>query len=233
MNVIAVIPATTQQPDREGVSGLTPMHGQPLLGHVLGRLSQVEKLAGIRVTTSDDAADNAIADYCAARGIVCLRGAPDDLMGRVLAALTDAGAKGGVMVDARCPLIDPAIVDHVVNLVQMTDGMLDWVGNTASPSYPQGMEVDGFTAAAMTEADRRCAEPDARRQGPAFLRQNSRLYRLLSVTAPTELQRPQVDLRANGAEAMARIESVLQHFGAKADFSLAEILAFLDGQAAQ
>jgi spore coat polysaccharide biosynthesis protein SpsF len=110
----------------------------------------------------------------------------------------------------------------------MTDGMLDWVGNTAAPSYPQGMEIDGFTAAALKEADRRCAEPEVRRQGPAFLRQNSRLYRLLSVTAPSELQRPEIKLRADGPEDLARIESILHHFGARTDFSLGEILGFLD-----
>jgi spore coat polysaccharide biosynthesis protein SpsF len=228
MNVVAVIPASVEPDGQEGASVLAPVHGQPLLGHVIGRLAQVDKLAGIVVTTSDDAADKALEDYCAERGTVCVKGARHDLIGRLLSALEGAGAKGGVMVEGRCPLIDPAIVDHVVNLVQMTDGMLDWVGNTAAPSYPQGMEIDGFTAAALKEADRRCAEPEVRRQGPAFLRQNPRLYRLLSVTAPSELQRPEIKLRADGPEDLARIESILHHFGARTDFSLGEILGFLD-----
>jgi hypothetical protein len=54
----------------------------------------------------------------------------------------------------------------VVNLLQMTDGMLDWVGNTATPAtYPQGTEIDDFTTAAIAESDRRCADPELRRQG--------------------------------------------------------------------
>jgi spore coat polysaccharide biosynthesis protein SpsF len=231
MNVVAIVPATLE-PDSAGTHALTKARGEPLLGYVLDRLERVGKLSRIVVTTTDDPAEEALIDYCTARETICLKGPRDDLLGRVLAALTSTGAKGGVMVDARCPLIDPAIVDHVVNLLQMTDGMLDWVGNTHSPAtYPQGMEIDGFTTAAITESDTRCADIEQRRQGPAFLRQNSRLYRLLAVSAPKELERPQVNLRVNGPGDLPRIESVLAHFGARTDYSLADILAFVDAQA--
>jgi spore coat polysaccharide biosynthesis protein SpsF len=232
MNVVAIVDASVDT-DGKMPNAMTQVHGQPLLGHVLDRLERVGKLSRIVVTTSDGPADEAVIDYCTARETICLKGPRDDLIGRVLSALTSTGAKGGVMVDGCSPLIDPAIVDHVVNLLQMTDGMLDWVGNTAPPAtYPQGMEIDGFTTAAITESDKRCADIDGRRQGPAFLRQNSRLYRLLAVSAPKELERPQVNLKVRGPGDLPRIESVLAHFGSRTDYSLAEILAFVDAQPA-
>jgi spore coat polysaccharide biosynthesis protein SpsF len=234
MNVVAIVPATLTAggtgPNAKEPNAMTQVRGEPLLGYVLDRLERVDKLSRIVVTTTDDPAEEALIDYCTARETICLKGPRDDLIGRVLSALTATGAKGGVMVDGCSPLIDPAIVDHVVNLLQMTDGMLDWVGNTHTPAtYPQGMEIDGFTTAAITESDRRCADIEERRQGPAFLRQNSRLYRLLAVSAPKELERPQVNLKVAGPDDLPRIESVLAHFGKRTDYSLAEILAFVDG----
>jgi spore coat polysaccharide biosynthesis protein SpsF len=230
MNVVAIVPATLA-PHGEGINALTKARGEPLLGHVLDRLERVSKLSRIVVTTSDDPHEEALIDYCTAREIICLKGPRNDLLGRVLTALTSTGATGGVMVDSSSPLIDPGLVDHVVNLLQMTDGMLDWVGNTHSPpSYPRGMEIDGFTTAAITESDKRCADPEQRRQGPAFLHQNSRLYRLLAVSAPKELERPQVNLKVTGPGDLPRIESVLTHFGTTTGYSLADILAFLDSQ---
>lgn len=227
MNVLAIIPATLMREGREtGV--LAAVAGQPLLGRLLDRLSGVGKLEGIVVTTSDDPEDGAIRDYCAARGTPCRSGARDDLLGRLLTALKTTGAKGGVMVDAGNPLIDPALVDKVVDLLQMTDGMLDWIGNTLSPTYPRGMEIDGFTTAALEESEKRCAEPALRRQGAAFLRKNSRLYRPLSLTAPPEFARSQVRLDVRGPEDLPRIETIFRHFDERTDFSLAEILAFLD-----
>lgn len=230
MNVVAIVPASLLDHDGRETGVLAPLAGRPVLGHVLDRLALANKLDGIVVTTSDAPEDTAIAEYCAARGILCLAGPRDDLLGRLLFAVRAAGTKGAVMIDAASPLIDPAVVDHVVSLLQLTDGMLDWVGNTAAPTYPQGMEVDGFTAASLAEADRRCAEPVERRLGPAFLWRNSRIYRLLSVTAPEGQERPQVSFRIGGPEDLARIEAVLRHFDGRGDFSLADILAVHDAR---
>lgn len=225
MNVIAIVPATLT--DGHEMSVLAPLAGRPLLGWVLERLARVDKLSGRIVVTSDDPRDESVAQYCATCAMPCLKGPPGDVLGWLLTALKDSGAKGGVMVDARSPLIDPALVDHVVNLLQMTDGMLDWIGNTLTRTYPQGMEIDGFTAAALTESSQR-ADPESRRQGPAFLRSNSRLYRPLSVTAPPELARPQLSLRADGAEDLRRLESLLAHAGGGVEVSLAALLAAAD-----
>jgi spore coat polysaccharide biosynthesis protein SpsF len=229
MNVVAIIPATLMREGRE-TAVLAPVQEKPLLGHLLDRLDSVNKLDGAIVTTSDDPEDAAIRDYCAARGITCQSGARDDLLGRLLKALKSAGVKGGVMVDASNPLIDPALVDQVVNLLQMTDGMLDWIGNTLSPTYPRGMEIDGFTTAALEESEKRCADPAQRQLGPAFLRQNSRLYRPLSLTAPPEFMRPQVKLNVEGLEDLPRIEAIFRHFHGRTDFGLAEILSLVDAQ---
>jgi spore coat polysaccharide biosynthesis protein SpsF len=110
----------------------------------------------------------------------------------------------------------------------MTDGMLDWIGNTLAPAYPRGMEIDGFTTAALTEAEKRCGEPEQRRRGPAFLRENSRIYRPLSLKAPPEVARPNVRLDVESLADLPRIETIFQRFEGRSDFSLAEILGVLD-----
>ncbi|QGM45663.1 spore coat biosynthesis protein F [Methylocystis heyeri] len=226
MNVLAIVSATLTCDGRE-TAILSPAEGKPLLGLLLDRLSGVDKLAGVVVTTSDEPEDQPIRDYCEARGTVCESGPRDDLLGRLLGSLKATGAKGGVMIDARNPLIDPALVDQVANLLQMTDGMLDWIGNTLTQTWPKGMEIDGFTTAALEEAGTR-ASPEQRREGPAFLRQNSRVYRPLSLTAPPELACPKVRLDLEGPQDLPRIESIIRHFSGRTDFSLAEILAYLD-----
>ena len=53
-------------------------------------------------------------------------------------------------------------------MLETTDGILDWIGNTLSPSSPRGMEIDGFTTAALEEAHERRAEPAQRRGGRPF-----------------------------------------------------------------
>lgn len=227
MNVLAIIPATIEH-DGQDTGILTLIDGKPLLGYMLERVAAVEKLEAVAVTTTDEPADRPIKDYCLAHGITCAVGPRDDLLGRLLAALRGASAKGGVMIDARNPLVDPGVIDQVVNLLQMTDGMLDWVGTTAAQTYPVGMEIDAFTTAALEESEKRCSEPGQRQLGPVFLRQNPRLYRLLSVTATDGLERPDVNLRLESSADVARIETILRRFAGRTDFSLADVLSFLD-----
>jgi spore coat polysaccharide biosynthesis protein SpsF len=231
MNVLAIIPATLQH-DGQETGILAPIEGKPLLGYMLERVAAVGKLDALAVTTSQEPGDKPILEYCLAHGITCAAGPHDDLLARLLAAVRGANAKGGVMIDARNPLIDPGLIEQVVNLLQMTDGMLDWVGTTAARTYPMGMEIDGFTTAALEESDKRCSEPAQRRLGPAFLRQNPRLYRLLSVTASDDLVRPEVNLRLESSADVPRIEAILRHFAGRTDFSLAEVLRFLDSETA-
>jgi spore coat polysaccharide biosynthesis protein SpsF len=227
MNVLAIVSATLTHEGRP-TGALSPIAGTPLLERLLDRIGGVDKLIGVAVTTTDAPEDSAIVEFCAARGTPCGTGARDDLMGRMLAALQTAGAKGGLIVDARHPLIDPALVDQVANLLQMTDGMLDWIGNTLAPAYPRGMEIDGFTTAALTEAETRCGDPATRARGAAFLRENGRIYRPLSLKAPPEASRPELRLDVQGLEDLPRIEAIFRHFEGRKDFTVAEIIAFLE-----
>lgn len=227
MTFVAVVPATMAR-DGQETGVLAPVGGVPLLGRLLDRLATVDKLAQVIVTTTDAAEDEPIAAYCGDRGIRCHRCPGDDLIGRLLGTLKGAGAKGGVMVEAGNALMDPALVDQVANLLEMTDGMLDWIGNTLSETYPRGMEIDGFTTAALKEADKRCADPAQRRAGPAFLRQNGRIYRPLSLTAPAELTRPEVNLKIESPADLPRVEEIFAHFAGRTDFGLRDILDLLD-----
>jgi spore coat polysaccharide biosynthesis protein SpsF len=134
------------------------------------------------------------------------------------------------MIPANAALVDPAIVDHVANLIRMTDGMIDWIGTPLTQSYPKGMEVEAFTTAALEDSNHRCFDMVERREGTAHLCANSRLYRLLSVTASVEHHRPELDLSAT-QETMPLVDTVLQHFAGHENFGLTDMIAFLDAQA--
>jgi len=204
--------------------------GKPLLQHTYDRVSRVDKLDGIAVVATDSPSDDVIAQFCKSQSIPCLRGSVDDGLGRILAALRQLEATSGVIVSANAPLIDPSIVDHITNLIRMTDGMVDWIGTPLTKSYPRGMDAEAFTVAALDDSNRRCLDAQERRDGTTHLFSNSRLYRLLSVTAPSEQHRPDLDLSATQAT-MPTIEAVFQHFAGQKDFALVDIIAFIDSLA--
>lgn len=230
VQITAVIPALCQ-----GQNTFDPLfaeiNGSAVLTHVLKRVGQVQKLKSILVATTTLAADDRVADLCLEQKIPCFRGEAGNVLGLLLAAFRSAGEKGCALIYPNQPLIDPLIIDHVVNLVEMTDGMLDWVGTNLSPTYPGGMDVEGFTIAALEDSDRRCAEPAIRDQGTLHIRQNSRLYRILSVKTTPELNRPDLSFRVEKEEDLALINAISASFQGRMDYSLSEIIAFADRSA--
>jgi spore coat polysaccharide biosynthesis protein SpsF len=203
--------------------------GKPLLAHALDRVARVDKLDAVAVVVTDQPGDDVIERLCKTRGTACFRGSAEDGLGRVFAALKAEAATAGVVISADSLLVDPATVDHVANLIRMTDGMIDWIGTPLTNSYPRGMEVEAFTVPALDDSNRRCLDPAERREATTHLRSNSRLYRMLSVTAPAEQHRPDLDLSVTQAT-MPVVKAILEHFTGRDDFGLTEMIAFLDAR---
>jgi spore coat polysaccharide biosynthesis protein SpsF len=231
MQLTAVIPAIRSA--QSAFDPLADLNGKPVLAHVFARATQVLRLKSVLIATTTLAQDDPIAAFCAELKIPCFRGEPENFLGLLLAVFKSGGEKGCVLIYPDQPLIDPLIIDQVANLVEMTDGMLDWVGTNLSPVYPGGMDVEGFTLAALEDSDRRCADPAVRAQGTLYIRQNSRLYRILSIKTTPELNRPDLSFRVEKEEDLTAIAAIVRNFQDRNDYSLSEIIAFKEGAAAK
>ena len=202
--------------------------GKPLLHHLLERLSLAKSLDQVVVATSTLPANDAIEAFCASLDIACFRGSEDDVLSRTLGALRSVGAGIGVVVFGDGPLIDPAIVDHMVASYIGVNPRCDFVGNDLETTYPPGMEVEVFSVSALADADRRCTERDIREHGTLYLRRNPDLYRLLNLEAPTDLRRPDLELEVDTEADLRVMEAVLDHFSGRGDFGLIDVIEFLD-----
>jgi spore coat polysaccharide biosynthesis protein SpsF (cytidylyltransferase family) len=227
MSTIAVV-AVRMGSSRLPGKALREVAGKPLLGHLLDRLALARRLDGVVVATSRRGENDAIAEYCRARGTACFRGDEDDVLGRILGALNAASATIGVEVFGDGPLIDPAIVDRFVDLFAQSGGELDFVGNDLTTTWPPGMEIEVFSVEALADAERRCGDPAVREHGTLFMRQNPGLYRLRNIEAPPEFRRPEIELEVDTTEDLAVMEAVLRHFSDRPEVSLSELIWFMD-----
>jgi spore coat polysaccharide biosynthesis protein SpsF len=207
---------------------LRSVAGRPLLQCLIERLRRARRIDRIIVATSTLPENDSIAAICAANDIDYFRGSEEDVLGRTVGALMSADAATGVVVFGDGPLIDPALVDRIVDVFMSADPAYDLVGNDLATTYPPGMEVEVFPADVLADADARCNQADVREHGTLYVRQNPERYRLLNVEAPPHLRRPDLELEVDTEEDLEVIEAIVKNFNGRTDFTLEEIIAFLN-----
>lgn len=143
--------------------------GQPMLTRVFIRSSRSTSVDQTLVATTIEAADDPIAEYCDFSGIPLSRGSQFDVLDRYYQAAVQVKADVVVRITADCPVIDPSLIDDVVNIligkeVQGTE--FDFAANRLPPpwhrTYPIGLDVEACTFIALKEAWSKGKEPQHR-----------------------------------------------------------------------
>ncbi|GAB4499836.1 MAG: NTP transferase domain-containing protein [Anaerolineales bacterium] len=155
MKTVAILQARMSSSRLPG-KVLLPLADQPMLTRVITRLQRASRLDSILVATTTDPADDPIAQFCAAHGFACYRGAPYDVLARYIGAAQAAEADTIVRITADCPLIDPDLVDAALAALHDPQNPLDFCANRLPPpwgrTYPIGLDVEVCTRAALERA---------------------------------------------------------------------------------
>lgn len=127
---------------------LKRINGSTLLEYQIQRLRFSKRLDKIVVATTNQKADNQIQELCQKIGIGCFRGSEDDVLDRYYqCSLRYPEYKNIVRVTGDCPLIDPVLVDQVIDLFEKQG--LDFASNVEPPTFPDGLDVEVFKAYAL------------------------------------------------------------------------------------
>jgi len=165
--VVAIVQARMSSTRLPG-KVLADIAGHPMLWHVVQRLRRARLVHQIVVATSDNPADDSIAQFCQQEAIGCWRGSETDVLDRYYQAARAHSADTVVRVTADCPLIDPAVVDRVVQ--RFLDGGCDYVSNTLGYTYPDGLDAEAFSYSALEQAWREASKHSEREHVTPFLR---------------------------------------------------------------
>jgi spore coat polysaccharide biosynthesis protein SpsF (cytidylyltransferase family) len=133
---------------------LMEVNDRPLLAYQLDRISKSKKLDRVVVATSILEKDDAIEAFCKDYGIDCYRGSENDVMSRYYECCKQYNPDTVVRMTADCPLIDPEIIDAVVQ--KFEDDNVDYCANTVPPEtskFPDGLDIEVFSMNALEMAN--------------------------------------------------------------------------------
>lgn len=158
MKVVGIVQARMASSRLPG-KVLLPVLGKPLIAHELERLMRAKTLNELWLATSEDSADDPLAAEVEKRGFRVFRGSQDDVLERFYFLAQRSKADVIVRLTGDCPLHDPAIVDFVVASFLQAKPRRSYASNVWPPTFPDGLDVEAFTFAALKEAALRCTAP--------------------------------------------------------------------------
>ena len=200
---------------------------KPLLGHLIARMRRIPQIDGMVIATSIRPENDAIDRLCETEGVSCFRGSEEDVLGRVLGALERERADIGVIAYGDGPLIDPSVMNECME-EYLRDPTFDLIGNDMKATYPSGMYTETFSVKALRTAAEQTSDPAIREHATLFLRQHPDLFRIRNIEAAGPLKRPDIHLDVDTEQDLKVITTIARHFAPRSDFSLQEIIAFLD-----
>ena len=156
---------------------LADIAGQPMLTRVYTRTSRAKTLDEVIFATTTDESDDPVAEYCDFSGIPFARGSLFDVLDRYYQAALQAKADVVVRITADCPVIDPELIDNVVNT--LLEDKYDFVCNRLPPpwtrTYPIGLDVEASTFKVLKKAWKEAKEPQHREHAMPYFYEGVRL----------------------------------------------------------
>jgi spore coat polysaccharide biosynthesis protein SpsF len=134
---------------------MLPILGKPLLIRMLERVQAAKFIGRLVVATSTNKDDDEIENICSNENIFCFRGHLTDLLDRHYQVAKLYNADAVVKIPSDCPLIDPSVIDRVLDHYVKSD-KFDLVSNLHPATYPDGNDVEIMSFSALE-----CAWKDA------------------------------------------------------------------------
>ncbi len=154
--------------------------GKPMLYHVVKRAERAEMINKVIIATSDHCADDTIEAFCKDNAVNCFRGSLDDVLERYYQAARYFKAEVIVRLTADCPLLDPDVIDRVIET--FFRGGYDYVSNMLECSYPDGLDTEVFSFEALERAWREAKLKSEREHVTPYIRNHPELFRLGNVS---------------------------------------------------
>jgi len=162
-----------------------PLSGKPLIWHVVNRLGWSKTITRTIVATTTNPVDDALEKWCRESSVDFFRGSEEDVLSRYYGAAKKTGADVIVRITSDDPFKDPQIIDAVVDMFKKN--RLDFAYNNKPPTFPEGLDVEVFSMAALEKAHAETRDIFEREHVTQYFYRNSSMFRQMNLANKTDL----------------------------------------------
>ena len=152
--------------------------GRPLLYYVINQLRYCSKVKNLVIATTTNQEDDEIEKFANDNSVNIFRGKEKDVLDRYFQCAKKYSFSTIVRITADCPLIDPQIVDKVIE--RFFSGNYDYATNTLIRTFPMGTDVEVFSFSALNRAWENTQLPSEREHVTPYLRKEEN-FKIINV----------------------------------------------------
>lgn len=156
-----------------------------IIDFVIKQLKSSKKIEKILVATTNLTEDDVICDHLSSQNIEFYRGSSDDVLDRYFQCAKKFSIDIIVRITADNPLIDPEIVDMVID--QYKNQKCDFATNTLIRTFPYGTEVEIISFKSLEKAWKNAKKPSEREHVTPFIRDLKNKFILVNLESKSDL----------------------------------------------
>jgi spore coat polysaccharide biosynthesis protein SpsF len=204
---------------------LEDLVGHPMLTRVVNRTGRAKTLDAVVVATTAQPADEVIVHLCEERSWPFFRGSEEDVLDRYYRAAIAFGADTIVRITSDCPLIDPDIIDRVVDEFLYRYPRLEYVSNGLVRTFPQGLDVEVISFDALERSWHEDGNPAWREHVTPYIWRHPDQFRIHNVANDTDYSH--MRWTVDTIEDLTFVRKIYEHFQ-NDTFTWKEVLRLLE-----
>lgn len=203
--------------------------GKPALEWLVERIRLSNRIEKFTVATTTDPNDDVIENLAKKLGISCYRGSDTDVLGRVWNAAKISNIDIVVHVTGDCPLMDPRLVDQVIDLF-VTSKSVDYA-SLDPDSYPRGLDVEVFSVDGLSRVKAGFSDPWIREHVTEPFYSMPDLFTAIRLSAPPRLRRPEYRVTIDTEEDYQLVREIFTYWLPREhNFGAQQIVELLDAR---
>jgi len=160
--------------------------GKPMLWHQINRLRKSELIEKLIIATTDKIQDRIIIDFAKENNILYFAGSEEDVLNRFYYSAKKFKVETIVRITGDCPLIDPSLVDMIINFYLDNKNQYDIVHN--GTTYPDGIvETEVFSFNILKKIWENAKLPSEREHVTSYIWKNPEMFRQATVENSKDL----------------------------------------------
>ena len=204
---------------------LLDLEGRPMLAHVVERIRRSRSVQQVVVATTTSKSDDVLEQFCRTHNIECFRGSEPDVLDRYYQTAKAFAADIVVRITSDCPLIDPEVIDRVTGIFQQ--GGFDYVSNTIETTYPDGLDTEVFSFAALERAWLEATKISEREHVTPYLRSSGK-FRVRNVENDQGASLAELRWTVDEAPDLEFVRAIYKNLKSRPAFGMRDILKLLE-----